>query len=138
MDAGIERAERQQPVRLRQSTTAKYRVGDSDKRPWGDWAVLDVGNGYIVKRIRVDPGQRLSLQFHHHRAEDWTVISGKGIVEIAGKPIGVGPGTHVHIPTMATHRISNTGDEVLTFIEIQRGEVLDETDIVRLSDDYGR
>lgn len=142
MDANIQRVERQRPVALsaaaRQSEMTRYKVGDSDKRPWGDWAVLDVGPGYIVKRIRVNPGQRLSLQFHHHRAEDWTVIGGTGVVEIAGTPVAVSAGTHVHIPTLATHRIANTGDTILSFIEIQRGDVLDESDIVRLSDDYGR
>lgn len=116
----------------------QYSVGDSDTRPWGDWAVLDVGAGYVVKRIRVSGGHRLSLQFHHHRAEDWTVISGSGVVEIDGVAIPVSAGSHVHIPALATHRIANSGTAALTFIEIQRGAVLDETDIVRLTDDYGR
>lgn len=120
------------------SVTAKYRVGDADVRPWGDWAVLDVGKGYVVKRIQVETGQRLSLQYHHHRAEDWTVISGKGLVEIAGRLTPVAAGTHIHIPAHATHRIANNGGDPLVFIEIQRGDILDETDIVRVSDDYGR
>ncbi|MDD3446405.1 MAG: phosphomannose isomerase type II C-terminal cupin domain [Zavarzinia sp.] len=119
-------------------SVVEYTTGDSDSRPWGDWAVLDVGRGYVVKRIRVLVGHRLSLQFHHHRAEDWTVISGAGVVEIDGVAIPVSSGSHVHIPALATHRIANTGTTPLTFIEIQRGAVLDETDIVRLTDDYGR
>lgn len=115
-----------------------YRLGEAATRPWGTWAVLDVGDGFIVKRVTVEPGQRLSLQYHHHRAEDWTIVSGEGVVELDAKPIQVSAGSHVHIPTRATHRIANTGTVTLMFIEIQRGAVLDENDIVRLSDDYGR
>lgn len=138
MDATAKRVEHQRSSSAVDGGETKYRVGDKDNRPWGAWAVLDVGSGFIVKRIHVSPGQRLSLQYHFHRAEDWIIIAGRGIVEISGKPIEVGPGVHVHIPATATHRISNTSDEVLTFVEIQRGDILDETDIVRLSDDYGR
>jgi mannose-6-phosphate isomerase-like protein (cupin superfamily) len=115
-----------------------YRLGEQDTRPWGSWAVVYVGDGFIVKRVTVDPGQRLSLQFHHHRAEDWSIVTGSGRVELAGRPIDVTVGSHVHIPPLATHRITNIGDKTLIFVEIQRGEILDEADIVRLSDDYGR
>ena len=138
MDATLKRADRQRSSKASEAAETAYRIGDSDERPWGGWAVLDVGSGFIVKRIKVAPGQRLSLQYHFHRAEDWIIVDGRGVVEISGKPIEVGPGSHVHIPATATHRISNTSDEVLTFVEIQRGDILDETDIVRLSDDYGR
>lgn len=126
----------------RPTTTAEqvvvYRLGEAATRPWGTWAVLDIGAGFIVKRVTVEPGQRLSLQYHHHRAEDWTIVTGSGLVEVADQPIGVSAGSHVHIPPLATHRITNTGDTTLLFIEIQRGDILDEADIVRLSDDYGR
>ncbi len=115
-----------------------YRLGEAASRPWGTWAVLDVGDGFIVKRVTVEPGQRLSLQYHHHRAEDWTIVSGDGVVELDAEPIQVTAGSHIHIPIKSTHRIANTGTVTLTFIEIQRGEILDESDIVRLSDDYGR
>ena len=84
------------------------------------------------------PGQRLSLQYHHHRAEQWTMVEGSAEVEIDGAVRAVAAGEHVHIPLGATHRIRNVGAEPLVFIEVQVGDVLDEDDIVRLEDDYGR
>lgn len=116
----------------------RYCKGEMGGRPWGRWEVLEIGNHYCVKRIDVLPAARLSLQLHHHRGEDWMIVEGRGVVERNGEQIAVAPGAHVHIPQGATHRIANIGDSVLTFIEIQQGELLDENDIVRLEDDYGR
>lgn len=116
----------------------RYSKRERGERPWGRWEVLEVGNSYCVKRIDVLSGARLSLQLHHHRGEDWMIVEGQGIVERDGEQVAVNRGAHVRIPQGATHRITNTGDAVLTFIEVQQGELLDENDIVRLEDDYGR
>jgi mannose-6-phosphate isomerase-like protein (cupin superfamily) len=116
----------------------RYAVGDRDERPWGTWEVLAVGDRYTVKRIVVAAGQRLSLQYHHHRSEDWMILTGLGEVERDGVRETFATGAHVHIAVGTRHRIRNAGQEPLAFIEIQSGDVLDENDIVRLGDDYGR
>lgn len=116
----------------------RYAVGEHDDRPWGNWEVLATGPRYILKRIIVLPLQRLSLQYHHHRAEHWTIVEGRGEVTLDHELMIVGHGEHVHIPIGAHHRIRNPGDAPLTFIEVQVGDVLDENDIVRIVDDYGR
>lgn len=109
-----------------------------DRRPWGTFQVLDEADTYKVKRITVDPGQRLSYQFHHRRAEHWVVVTGRAEVTlddvvhelVAGQVIEVGLGVK--------HRIQNPGPDVLTFVEVQTGDYFGEDDIVRLDDDYGR
>jgi mannose-6-phosphate isomerase len=111
---------------------------DSDERPWGAWHVLDEGRGYKVKRIEVRPGARLSYQTHGQRAEHWTVVQGTATCLIGGETIELGPGGSVDIDLGVPHRISNTHDQELVLIEIQRGDYLGEDDIVRLEDDYGR
>jgi mannose-6-phosphate isomerase-like protein (cupin superfamily) len=116
----------------------RYAVGDRDERPWGSWEVLATGPRHTVKRIVVRPGQRLSLQYHHHRAEHWTIVEGVGEVTLDAALLTLGQGEHVHIPLGARHRIRNQADKPLTFIEVQVGDVLDENDIVRIVDDYGR
>ena len=115
-----------------------YSRGDSDERPWGRWEVLDTGDGFAVKRITVKPGAILSLQLHHHRAEHWVVVRGRGRVTRGEEVLDVACGGHVHIPVETAHRIENPGDDILEFIEVQQGERLDESDIVRLEDRYGR
>lgn len=116
----------------------RYHVGETDARPWGSWEVIGLGQNHIVKRISVTPGQRLSLQRHRHRAEHWVVVSGSGTVTIDGESEPIGPNDHVFIPVTSVHRIANTGDVDLVFIEVQHGETLSEADIERLQDDAGR
>ncbi len=116
----------------------RYAPGDTGERPWGRWRVLETGEGFCVKRIEVEPGQRLSLQYHHHRSEDWVVVSGEGLVQCNLERIFVKTGDRVRIPLLAHHRISNPGPTMLVVIEVQHGAVLDENDIVRIEDDYAR
>lgn len=116
----------------------RYHKGEIGERPWGRWEVLETGSTFCVKRIDVLPGARLSLQLHHHRREDWIIVEGVGVVEVDGKSLILTAGGKVHIPQGATHRISNHSLPKLTFIEVQHGEILDENDIVRIEDDYGR
>lgn len=119
-------------------TIVRYSKGEIGKRPWGQWEVLDTGNRFCVKRVDVFPSSRLSLQLHHHRREDWIIVAGEGAVELDANIVEISPGARFHIPVGVKHRISNTGVSILTFIEIQHGDVLDENDIVRFQDDYGR
>src|SRR6266516_5561450 len=120
------------------SASIRYAVGQSDTRPWGTWEVLATVNRYTVKRISVLPGQRLSLQYHQHRSEHWTIVQGSAEAELDGVIHEMSVGNHIHIPVGAVHRVRALGSEPLVFLEVQVGTVLDENDIVRISDDYGR
>jgi mannose-6-phosphate isomerase-like protein (cupin superfamily) len=118
--------------------TATYTAGQRDDRPWGHWEILAVGHHYAVKRILVLPCARLSLQRHAHRAEHWIVIAGHGMVTRGDRVFRFAAGEHVVIGLGDAHRIENPGTEDLLFIEVQYGKHLDESDIERLQDDYGR
>lgn len=107
-------------------------------RPWGSYATLKQEDGYQVKRITVAPGQKLSLQYHHKRAEHWVVTQGRAMVQIGEQEMETGPGEHRYIPLGEKHRLTNIGDQELVLIEVQVGSYLGEDDIVRLDDDYGR
>jgi mannose-1-phosphate guanylyltransferase / mannose-6-phosphate isomerase len=107
-------------------------------RPWGTYATLKNESGYKVKHIVVRPGQSLSLQYHQHRAEHWTVVRGHGIVQIGDVEYPTGPDEHRYIPVKEKHRLTNSGKEDLVLIEVQIGVYLGEDDIVRLQDCYGR
>ena len=113
-------------------------AGTGEHRPWGAFVVLDDGPLGKVKRITVDPGQRLSYQRHHRRAEHWFVVSGTAVVTLDGVDREIGVGEAVDIPLGAAHRVRNPGDELLVFVEVQQGDYFGEDDIVRLDDDYGR
>jgi len=107
-------------------------------RPWGHYVVLEDHPEHKVKRIVVDPGQRLSLQLHHRRAEHWLVIEGEGLVTVNDEEILVRAGEAIDIPREARHRVRNPGTVPCVFIEVQTGDYFGEDDIVRLEDDYGR
>ncbi|MRR51662.1 MAG: mannose-1-phosphate guanylyltransferase/mannose-6-phosphate isomerase [Rhodocyclaceae bacterium] len=107
-------------------------------RPWGWYEGVDAGERFQVKRIMVKPGQRLSLQLHHHRAEHWIVVSGTARVTRDGKEILVSENESTFIPLGTSHRLENPGMIPLHLIEVQSGSYLGEDDIVRLQDDYRR
>lgn len=107
-------------------------------RPWGSYESLIVGERFQVKRITVNPGERLSLQLHHHRAEHWVIVSGTAEVT-NGDSVGIYyENQSTYIPPGTKHRLRNPGSMPLILIEIQSGAFLGEDDIVRFSDDYGR
>ena len=108
------------------------------KRPWGSYSVLEEGQHYKIKRIEVLPGARLSLQMHHHRSEHWVVVSGTAEVEIGGNERLLVENQAVDIGKAVTHRLANPGKVPLEIIEIQSGPYLEEDDIVRYDDVYGR
>ena len=107
-------------------------------RPWGYYKILEKTNQHQVKRIVVNPNQRLSLQSHHHRQEKWIIIKGQGIAIIGDASIAVNVGDYVAIDKEMKHRISCTSDCPLEFIEVQLGDYLEEDDIIRYEDDYNR
>jgi mannose-6-phosphate isomerase len=120
------------------AVSTEYVVGQRDERPWGSWEVIAAGSGYAVKRIVVSAGQRLSLQRHAFRAEDWVLVAGAGRVTRGAEVLAVASGDHVTIARGEVHRIENPGPGELVLIEVQHGERLEEDDIERLDDDYGR
>ncbi len=115
-----------------------YARGQKDTRPWGTWEVLDAGDGYCVKKICVTPGNILSLQLHHYRAEHWIIVRGEALVTLGDDKIVKKANESVYIPAETKHRIQNNTQQDMEFIEIQTGENLDENDIVRFEDSYGR
>ncbi|WP_121666465.1 phosphomannose isomerase type II C-terminal cupin domain [Mesonia aquimarina] len=112
---------------------------EHDKRPWGQYWVLEDEKSYKVKRVEVNPQQRLSYQYHNKRSEIWTIVEGVGRVTINGEVTDYHVGEVVKIPQGAKHRIQNPKESGLcTFIEVQLGTYFGEDDIVRLQDDYSR
>jgi mannose-6-phosphate isomerase len=109
-----------------------------EERPWGTFEVLSEDATSKVKKIIVNPGHRLSLQYHHHRSEIWTVIQGDGIMTMDGGSYRIMEGSVVRIPKMATHRVENDTQRPLVILELQKGKYLGEDDIVRIQDDYER
>lgn len=107
-------------------------------RPWGQYTVLEKGEGYKIKRIVVDPGARLSLQLHRHRSEHWVVLSGIGRVRIEDRSFEIHPHQSTFIPISAKHRLENPGPGPLQIIEAQIGDYVEEDDIERFDDEYGR
>ena len=108
------------------------------ERPWGWYDVIDTGSTYKVKSIQVETGKSLSLQRHMHRSEHWVVVEGTALVHIDGKKHLIHENQSTYIPVGIKHRLSNPGKIPLKIIEIQSGPYLEEDDIERFDDDYGR
>lgn len=108
------------------------------ERPWGSYQVLDENSSYKIKRIEVIPGERLSLQKHHHRSEHWIVVSGTALVTCGDQQRVVNVNESTFIPIGHQHRLENPGKIPLVIIEVQSGEYLGEDDIIRFDDDYDR
>ena len=123
-------------MRENENKVAKSHCGEN--RPWGRFDSLDKGDMHQVKRIKVTPGGRLSLQYHHHRAEHWVVVSGVATVTVDEDVMALGPCQQVFIPQGAVHRLENFTDQDVEIIEVQYGHYLGEDDIVRVEDVYGR
>jgi mannose-1-phosphate guanylyltransferase/mannose-6-phosphate isomerase len=107
-------------------------------RPWGTYEGIDSGANFQVKHIMVEPGQKLSLQMHHHRAEHWIVVEGTALVTCDDKQFLLQPNESTFIPLGAKHRLENPGKTPLRLIEVQSGAYFGEDDIVRFEDSYGR
>ena len=111
---------------------------ESEERPWGRFFVLHDELTYKLKRIEVDPGERLSYQYHHKRSESWTIVEGTGVITLDGIDKEYTKGQTLIIPKGVKHRIENKGKEKVVFIEVQTGSYFGEDDIVRIEDDYNR
>ncbi len=107
-------------------------------RPWGSYDSIDQDDGFQVKRIKVKPGARLSLQSHRHRAEHWIVVRGTARVTRDNDVFELHANQSTYIPLGAKHRLENPGSDMLELIEVQSGDYLGEDDIVRYEDIYGR
>lgn len=110
----------------------------SERRPWGGFEIITKGPGFSVKRLWVDPGEGLSLQYHNQRSEHWVVVSGMAAVTLNEEAHHLGVGQSIDIAPGTAHRLENKTNRLLEIIEVQIGAYLGEDDIVRLEDRYGR
>ncbi|MBK6388123.1 MAG: phosphomannose isomerase type II C-terminal cupin domain [Rhodoferax sp.] len=120
------------------NTTSRTETIERTERPWGWYETVSEVSGNKVKRIRVHPGQKLSLQKHHQRAEHWVVVQGTARVTVGEREVDLLPGQHIDIAIGEVHRLANLTTNPVEIIEVQFGSYLGEDDIVRLQDDYGR
>lgn len=123
---------------LKQQGRSEYQQHRKVYRPWGSYEGIDIGERFQVKRITVNPGGKLSLQMHHHRAEHWVVVSGTASVTCGDRVTLLTENESTYIPIGMTHRLENPGKLPLHLIEVQSGSYLGEDDIVRLEDVYQR
>ena len=124
--------------KLKADKRSEFKVHREVYRPWGKYDAIDNGERYQVKRITVNPGEKLSIQMHHHRAEHWIVVSGTASVTNGDKTFLVTENESTYIPIGVVHALENPGKVPLEMIEVQSGSYLGEDDIVRFEDRYGR
>ena len=113
-------------------------VGGEVKKPWGSYKTFEKGDGYLLKRMTVNPGEILSLQSHENRSEFWYVSEGIATVECDDNVFDLKKHESTNIPQKSKHRLSNNSNEVLKVIEVQIGDLLSEKDITRYEDRYER
>lgn len=106
-------------------------------RPWGWYENLKEDTGYKVKRLYVQPNQRISLQYHNQRDEHWVVVSGDGTLELNEDIKKLKVGDYIFVPVLSKHRITG-GNNGIIIVEVQLGKICNEEDIVRIEDAYGR
>jgi len=123
---------------LKKNGREEHLIHRTVERPWGSYTVLEKGLGYKIKRISLKPGARLSLQRHRCRSEHWVVVSGTAKVTREHEVYLVHTNESTFIPVNGKHRLENPGSDVLQIIEVQNGEYVEEDDIERIVDDYGR
>jgi mannose-1-phosphate guanylyltransferase/mannose-6-phosphate isomerase-like protein (cupin superfamily) len=123
---------------LKQKGSEEYLLHKKVERPWGNYTVLEKGSGYKIKRVVINPGAKLSLQLHKKRSEHWVVVSGTAKVTRESETYWVHTNESTFIPVNTKHRLENPGEVPLQIIEVQNGDYLEEDDIERLDDDYGR
>ena len=115
-----------------------YRLHKTVARPWGTYTVLEEGPGFKIKRIEVKPGASLSLQLHHRRSEHWVVVRGTARCTSGESVFDLPQGESTFIPVETLHRLENRGTGPLAIIEVACGDYIEEDDIVRYDDKYGR
>jgi len=124
--------------KLRAAGRTEHRTHRLVHRPWGRYEDIDAGDRFRVKRITVEPGRKLSLQWHHHRAEHWIVVSGTARVTRGEEVTLLTENQSLYIPLGEVHRLENPGKVPLQIIEVQTGTYLGEDDIVRVEDEWRR
>ena len=110
----------------------------TEKRPWGSFTVLDEGKGFKVKRITVEAGEKLSLQYHNRRSEHWTVVYGEASITVGETVRELKVDESIYIPREEKHCVANHTKDFIEIVEVQIGDYLFEDDIVRIEDRYGR
>ncbi len=123
---------------LKGKNDSTHSVHKTMYRPWGYYTVLQQGEGFLTKCIMVNSGAKLSLQLHHHRSEHWVVLEGKAKVIKGEEEFILSPGESIDLAVKEVHSLQNPYNEPLKILEVQRGDILDENDIVRIQDVYGR
>ena len=123
---------------LKQQHDGTQMVHKTVYRPWGFYTVIAEGKGFQTKLIHVNQGQKLSVQSHNHRSEHWVVLSGMAKVVLEGQDHILSPGHSIDIAVKAIHSLQNPYEGDLEIIEIQKGDILSEDDIIRYEDMYGR
>ncbi|MCE8425628.1 MAG: mannose-1-phosphate guanylyltransferase/mannose-6-phosphate isomerase [Candidatus Methanoperedens sp.] len=125
-------------ISLKDMKDERAYIHETVYRPWGSYTILESSERHKIKNIMVMPEKRLSLQLHHHRSEHWVVVKGMASVQINGEEFFLRPGESTYIEGGVKHRLSNPGRIPLEIIEVQLGDSVDEEDIVRFDDEYGR
>lgn len=120
------------------ASRTEQRQHTTSYRPWGHAEIIKEGPGFLVKRIAVTPGESLSLQLHHHRAEHWVVVRGEADVVRGDERFRLQADESTYIPVGTRHRLANPGPGPLEIVEVWVGDALSEDDIVRFDDRYGR
>lgn len=138
MDRSVSQELRGVVDKLHNERRAEVETANKVHRPWGSYQDIDRGSGFRAKRITVRPGGRLSLQRHEHRAEHWVVVDGTATVTKGEQEIELNANQSIYIPAGEKHRLENRSDTDIHLIEVQTGDYLEEDDIVRLEDSYGR
>ena len=123
---------------LKKNGREEHLLHKTVERPWGSYTVLEKGQGYKIKRVSLNPGAKLSLQVHRRRSEHWVVVTGTARVTRENEIYMVNTNESTYIPVNVKHRLENPGEALLQIIEVQNGDYLEEDDIERFEDDYGR
>jgi len=123
---------------LKKRQREEHLIHRTVERPWGSYTVLEKGNRYKIKRVVLNPKAKLSLQVHHHRSEHWVVVSGTAKVTKGEEVFDVHPNESTFIPISVKHRLENPGIIPLQIIEVQNGDYVEEDDIERFDDEFGR
>jgi len=124
--------------RLAREGRAEALAHNVTHRPWGSYELIKSGPRFKVKLLRVKPGAALSLQYHNRRAEHWVVVGGEATIQRGEETVSLAPDQSLYVPVGIAHQLANQGARPLEVIEVQTGDYLEEDDIVRLDDRYGR
>jgi mannose-1-phosphate guanylyltransferase/mannose-6-phosphate isomerase len=123
---------------LKKKGRKEYKSHTTVYRPWGSYTILEENGDSKIKRIVVYPGAKLSLQMHYHRSEHWIVARGTAKITNGDQIIMLRENESTFVPKATRHRLENPGRIPLHIIEVQMGKYLEEDDIVRYDDDFGR